>query len=47
MGWMNLGVDFDQHLVTNNRDRTGEMTRDVVDAVTVFSVALGGIMQRV
>jgi hypothetical protein len=30
---MNLGVDFDQHLMTNNRDSTGEMTRDVVDAL--------------
>ena len=36
MGWMNPGfVDFDQHLVTNNRDRPGEMTRDIVDALMV------------
>ena len=38
---------FGQHLVTNNRDRTGEMTRDVVDPLTVLLVALGTTMQRV
>ena len=42
MGWMNpVVVDFEQHLVSNNRAGTEETTRDVVEGYEGVVSGLG------